>query len=61
MQQIARLEVRFALKVWLASETRTMERLETLVRHLCEVHARDEDYTQQAIHEATHLAERQLQ
>ena len=60
MQQMARFEVRSALKVWLSSGTRTLERLETLVRHLCEVHARDKDYTQEAIHEATRLAARHL-
>lgn len=56
MQQMARLEVRSALEVWLFSGTRTMERLETLVRHWCEVYGRDEAYTQEAIHEATPLA-----
>lgn len=60
MQQTAPLEVRSALEVWLSSGTRTMERLEMLVRHWCEVYGRDEDSTQQALQEATRLAERHL-
>ena len=61
MQQMARLEVRSALEVWLSSDTRTLERLEMLVRHWCEVYARDENYTKEAIYEATRLAARHLQ
>ncbi len=60
MHQKACLEARSALELWLASGTRTLERLETLVRHWCEVYARDEDYTRDAIHEATRLAARHL-
>ena len=60
MQQMARLEVRSALEIWLASGERTPERLEMLVRHWCEVYAKDETYTQEAIHEATRLAARHL-
>ena len=55
-----RLEVRSALEIWLASGTRTAKRLEMLVRHWCEVYARDEDDTQRAIYEAKRLAERHL-
>ncbi|TSC62116.1 MAG: hypothetical protein Greene041614_708 [Parcubacteria group bacterium Greene0416_14] len=61
MQQMARLEVRSALAVWLSSSPRMLERLETLVRHWCEVYGWDEDYTKAAIHEATRLAARHVQ
>jgi hypothetical protein len=61
MQQRASLEVRSALEIWLTGNTRTLERLEKLVRHWCEVYARDEDYTQEAIQEAKQLAVRHVQ
>ena len=60
MQQQACLEVRSALEIWLTSGQRTPERLEMLVRHWCEVYARDEDYTRKAIQEAERLAQRHL-
>ena len=55
-----KLEVRSALEIWLASGTRTAKRLEMLVRHWCEVYARDKYDTQRAIYEAKRLAERHL-
>jgi hypothetical protein len=59
------LEVRSALEIWLTSNERTLERLEMLVRHWCEVYARDEDYTTQAVAEtkrpaAPHLGEERV-
>lgn len=60
MQQQACFEVKAALEIWLTSEKRTVELLEMLVRHWCEVYARDTAYTEQAIQEATRLAERHV-
>jgi hypothetical protein len=57
----AKVEVRSALEVWLASGTRTPERLTRLVRHWCAVYARDDAYTGEAIEEAQRLAERHVQ
>ncbi len=56
----ARLEVRSALEVWLTSRQRTPERLALLVRLWCEVYARDEDYTREAIEEAQRLGARHV-
>lgn len=61
MEQRASLEVRSALEVWLANRERTLERLEMLVRHWCEVYARDEEYTREAVADAKRLAERHVQ
>jgi hypothetical protein len=61
MAERASLEVRSALEVWLASNERTMERLEMLVRHWCEVYARDEEYTREAVRDAKRLAEQHVQ
>jgi hypothetical protein len=60
MQQQACLEVRSALEIWLTSGTRTLERLDLLVRHWCEVYARDEEYTTEALVAAKHLASRHI-
>ena len=51
------LEVRSALEIWLADGERSLQRLETLVRHWCTVYTQDEAYTVQALQEATRLAE----
>jgi hypothetical protein len=61
MPQQARLEVRSALEIWLTSRQRTLERLERLVRHWCEVYARDADYITEAIAEASRLGARHVQ
>jgi hypothetical protein len=60
MQQMARLEVRSALEIWLTGRERTLERLEMLVRHWCEVYARDADYTTEAVAEARRLGARHM-
>ena len=60
MPQQARLEVRSALEIWLTSRERTLERLERLVRHWCEVYARDEAYTTEALAEASRLGVRHV-
>ncbi len=51
------LEVRSALEIWLADGERSLQRLETLVRHWCTVYAQGEEYTAQALQEAMRLAE----
>jgi len=56
----ASLEVRSALEIWLTGSERTLERLELLVRHWCEVYARDEAYTSEALADAKRLAERHV-
>jgi hypothetical protein len=56
MEQTASLEVRSALETWLTGSERTLERLELLVRHWCEVYGRDYEYTTVAIAEAKRLA-----
>ena len=61
MQEMARLEVRSALEIWLTSDERTLERLKMFVRHWCEVYARDEAYTREAIVDAKRLGERHVQ
>ena len=61
MSEQACLAVRSALEIWLTGDVRTLERLELLVRHWCEVYARDAHYTQQALLEATRLGERHAQ
>ncbi len=55
------LEVRSALEVWLSGGERSLRRLETLVRHWCTVYAQGEEYTSQALQEATRLAEQHLE
>lgn len=52
------LEVRSALEIWLTGSERTLERLEMLVRHWCDVYARDEAYTTEALADAQRLVER---
>ncbi len=55
------LEVRSALEIWLSDGERSLRRLETLVQHWCAVYAQGEEYTAQALQEATRLAERHLE
>ncbi len=55
------LEVRSALEIWLADGERSLQRLETLVRHWCTVYTQDEAYTAQALQEAMRLAEQHLE
>ena len=55
------LEVRSALEIWLSDGKRSLRRLETLVRHWCTVYAQGEEYTAQALQEATRLAEQHLE
>ena len=52
------LEVRSALEIWLSGDERSLRRLEILVRHWCAVYARGEEYSTQALQDATRLAER---
>ena len=54
------LEVRSALEIWLTGSERTLERLELLIRHWCEVYARDDTYTSEALADAKRLAERHV-
>ncbi len=55
------LEVRSALEIWLGDGERSLRRLETLIRHWCTVYARGEEYTAQALQDATRLAKRHLE
>ncbi len=55
------LEVRSALEIWLSDGERSLQRLETLVRHWCTVYEQDEAYTAQALQEATRLTEQHLE
>ena len=55
------LEVRSALEIWLSDGERSLRRLETLVRHWCIVYAQGEEYTAQALQDATRLAEQHLE
>lgn len=57
MTQKACLEVRSALEIWLTMSDRSLQQLELLVRHWCEVYGRDETYTIVAIAEVKRLAE----
>ncbi len=55
------LEVRSALEIWLSDGERSLQRLETLVRHWCTVYAQGEEYTAKALQEAMRLTERHLE
>ena len=63
MKPIACLEARTALAMWREQNRaeRTAERLEMYVRHWCEVYARSEAYTQDALAQARELAQPILQ
>jgi len=59
MRPRACLEAQSAWAMWREQNRseRTVERLEAYVRHWCEVYARSDAYTQQALEQARELAQ----